>query len=361
MQINVANYHACVTCVNSLRIPLSQLQANVINANAVVTAANVTVSALAANGCATTVKSQCLRLFQACPWDCTTWGAVPTLGESITGICVCNANGISGSCCLWTVPAGVSLARFQIWGAGSPSGGSACCGGSMFGGTGAYASVIVPVVEGCQYTVCAGGTTFNCNTIAHTTDITAFPGCASFVTGFNLNNVCAEGGEPSMFCWMKTMTGSSMTVCQLAGPAQWCAVQQFQTAPCFCATASNYCNGGNSNSLSTCIPFGLSCKTYYGNTNFSSANTTYCVYGMNGLFNSMYLDPNSYGCQSQQPIYGFTCGCVWIYTSGTCGGCICCAAINNIPGAGGWATHAMGGSCMYGSGGRAGLVCIQYR
>mgnify|MGYP003348876141 CR=1 FL=1 len=55
-------------------------------------------------------------------------------------------------------PAGVTTARFQIWGAGGGSSGS-CAANFSFGtpgSTGAYASVILPVVPGCIYCLCAG-------------------------------------------------------------------------------------------------------------------------------------------------------------------------------------------------------------
>ena len=32
-----------------------------------------------------------------------------------------------GKCCLWTVPAGVSYANFEIWGGGAAGDGGCCC------------------------------------------------------------------------------------------------------------------------------------------------------------------------------------------------------------------------------------------
>ena len=45
---------------------------------------------------------------------------------------------------------------FKFGGPGAPSQGARCCGGSPFGAVGAYATVIIDAVPGCQYTLCAG-------------------------------------------------------------------------------------------------------------------------------------------------------------------------------------------------------------
>ena len=114
------------------------------------------------------------------------------------------------SCCYqFVVPEGVNSIVIEAWGAGG-AGGSAgdccCCQATPGGGGGGYASITVPTVPGCPYTVCvggggasawgmvcqnglsAGGTSFigggNC-------------GCSggiTFVTGYNLQNFCVTPG-----------------------------------------------------------------------------------------------------------------------------------------------------------------------
>jgi len=96
-----------------------------------------------------------------------------------------------GCCCLWTVPAGKSYIKFEMWGAGGGGGGSCCC---MFGWPGGSGSYVVKtltgseVTPGAQYTICAGGTGSWSNTNS------GCPGNTSFVTGPNLSNFCARGG-----------------------------------------------------------------------------------------------------------------------------------------------------------------------
>ena len=102
----------------------------------------------------------------------------------------CNAS------CNWTVPAGVTCARFQVWGAGGGSGTGCCCGGSPNGGNGAYASIIMPVTAGQTYALCAG-CAYCCYT--ERAQMTA-DGDASYVQGQGLTNFCAEGGESNIYC-----------------------------------------------------------------------------------------------------------------------------------------------------------------
>jgi len=65
-----------------------------------------------------------------------------------------------------------------------------CCSISPFGATGAYAVTCIPVVAGCQYTLCAG-CAFCCFPCFSTSGC---HGCASYVTGAGLCNFCAMGG-----------------------------------------------------------------------------------------------------------------------------------------------------------------------
>lgn len=96
-----------------------------------------------------------------------------------------------GRCCLWTVPNGTRYIKFEMWGGGGGGAGSCCCQQGCGGSGGSYAIKTLSgaqVVSGCQYTICAAGSTAQSNTCC------GFPGNTSFVTGFGLSGFCARGG-----------------------------------------------------------------------------------------------------------------------------------------------------------------------
>lgn len=100
----------------------------------------------------------------------------------------------TGCCCYWTVPNYVKKVTFEIWGAGGNGHGQCSCNrcqhfkGAQGGG---YATKTIPTCQGWNYTICAGGVyrcySIECNGLAN--------GCTSYVTGCNLSNFCACGGE----------------------------------------------------------------------------------------------------------------------------------------------------------------------
>ena len=122
------------------------------------------------------------------------------VGET-TSYCSC-----SGCCCLWTVPAGVYQAQFQIWGAGGNSTScqfAQCCSHAAAGGSGEYAFVMMNVAPGQTYTLCAGG---GLSTICNNCwDSNEYSGCNSFVCGSNSTCILSCGGHP----------GSIRTMCSL--------------------------------------------------------------------------------------------------------------------------------------------------
>ena len=92
-----------------------------------------------------------------------------------------NSSYNGGQCCLWTVPANVNQAKFEIWGGGGAGGGACCCQMQMCsGGSGDYVRKTVRVIPGCQITICAGGSTC-CTT------------CCCGPAGYN-SFVCLNGG-----------------------------------------------------------------------------------------------------------------------------------------------------------------------
>lgn len=133
-----------------------------------------------------------------------------------------NSNG--GRCCLFTVPAGATWARFEIWGGGGGGGGACCCQQAQSGGgSGSYTRKTIRVVPAQQYTICAGGSTccqglcrgdvgfpsYVCNPSAtypicacaaggapgYTQCFASFPGCYSCVS---LICGCTCGGDFSL-------------------------------------------------------------------------------------------------------------------------------------------------------------------
>ena len=286
------------------------------------------------------------------PSSTALWACIPT-GSGWTGgfkVCRCAGNPQFnyGSCCAWTVPGGVTCARFQIWGAGGGSGAGHCCGGSPFGSTGAYASVIMPVTAGNTYTLCAG-CAFACYPTRR--NLGRVPGCPSWVQGAGLCNFCANGGQGSLGVWMAQQ--GKRSICKLAA----FTALNYQ-GPCICCFGSHYCAQVNA----TCgvIPY-VAGASYFGTT-----TTRSIVYGIRGMWPRFCHDTNHFGCQTHAPIYGFesTSQCGFCWTSGTCCGRVfsaCCGQLQ-VPSAGGWGSIGMGGSYgVCGDMGKAGMVCVCFK
>lgn len=331
-------------------------------------------------------------LIDLTPWDPSNWSYIPRLpgsastsdpgtdpatGTAYSGFKVCATYLCTGYCCSWTVPAGASIARFQMWGAGGGSGSGCCCGGSPGGSTGAYASIIVPVTPGDTYTLCAGcanmcwGPWYQCTQ--------NMAGSASYVTGPNLCNVCASGACGNLWCRLAYDMGATYW---LNGCCKWTSPDCFAGGACICNGSSDFCFYG---SCATCgyINFSASkVSTYYGCYNGSFPNTDITknfgtiVAGIPSLNGFMCFDTNMYGVHCHPAIYGFesTSACCECFTS-SCGGpsLYWCGMTNcrMFPGAGGNLNTLYGGctarcDTWYGSGycggdrGRSGMVCVTY-
>jgi len=294
------------------------------------------------------------------PNQANMWCLIPTLPATgcswTTGFKVCDTTSLyrCGASCSWTVPAGVTCARFQIWGAGAGTGYACCCAFTPFGGTGAYASVIIPVTAGDIYTLCAG-----CALCCYATagaSISNLSGCASYVTGTGLSNFCAEGGEGNLYCQMTTrcVYGPVSGYCVFLGG---CICNNFSV----CWSTTSPAPGGPSCCFDNMYSSISSCKTYYGSA------TCGTVYGIRGSFGSIAVNCNATIRVQHPPIYGFASSscCCCIVSSNYGGGCSLSAANGylQIPGAGGWANFKCGGgiSGSYGDAGRLGMVCVSYR
>lgn len=339
-------------------------------------------------------RSMCIS-----PWCINQWVTIPTMpngntsyagntgGVDFSGFKVCAANLTSGACCQWTVPAGVTRARFQIWGAGAGSLSGCCCGGSTHGTTGAYASIIIPVVAGCQYTLCAGCA---CAVpIRWTTGCTSSHAAASYVTGYGLCNYCAMGGRGinHYFILCNDIGTNESGYCRWASPDCTCS-----SGACICASG-DFCFASSCASCG-CIPFSFSKPTtYYGcyTGTWSSTDNIDIVWaatvaGIPGLNGSHCYDTNFYGYYCHPPIYGFenVSRCVVLHCTGASVGGICCNHFDydymRYPGAGGTAVALFAGvtiacaplttsSVLYccnatvycgGDVGRSGMVCVTY-
>jgi hypothetical protein len=316
------------------------------------------------------------------------WSIIPTGSGWTTGFKVCDTSGFfrCGACCAWTVPGGVTCARFQIWGAGAGSGAAGCCGGSGFGGTGAYASVIIPVTAGNVYTLCAGCALCCYASWNQTSNAN---GCASYVTGSGLTNFCAAGGIGNI-CAEIASRRTYFLEAGIGGGASIPSITDLGEAfsylgYCLCATGSSFC----SNAISTPYNYNgcLTCGGGFmhnphmlyqmehatGSLPYGSA-TCGTVFGIRGSFTETCM--NHYckcGYMKSAPIYGFESEsqcCFQIQGGTTCGGNYCAASSSfgaviqsmRIPGAGGFAMQVAGGCLsICGDAGRMGMVCVSYK
>lgn len=316
------------------------------------------------------------------PWCCCYWAAIPALPSVTAGLLVCDTlYARCGVCCAWTVPGGAQFVRFQMWGAGALSQGAPCCCGiSIPGSSGAYASVIIPAVPGCVYTLCAGCAA--CCYPDMTNPVSTGSGCSSYVNGYGLDNVCAEGGEVSTFCWIKRkfavngVDNPDFTSCVIIPNSSWiCAgfaiKLGYYPGYCMCANGG-FCNAPSSCCSAGCHCFITSCKTFRGNV----TNATQCchfVIGTPGVWSSLTGFTTCYSlCVNFPPV---TCYCcctpVQCYASsrlnpaGDCGMCSLythpCGRPDNAPGRGGGGSMSAGGSPTFtGFPGNGGAVCVQY-
>ena len=301
------------------------------------------------------------RFLQLCPNDSSKWANIYGGADWTGGFKVCDATGNwrCGSNCTWTVPSGITKARFQMWGAGGGANHPArCCGWTHFGSTGAYLSVIIPVTAGSSYNLC-GGCAYCC-WAEPWSGANRRNGCPSYVTGPGLCYVCADGGDGSHGVYFGTRMGKSN--------------------PCYMPNANN---AGSNEDHRTCYYGGSICRNsghsggffdyvsgagYFGTTNISVAQGLTgesVLYGLRGQWGRMCVHNNSYGCFYHPLVYGFETesNCEMGYSQTCCGGGF--RATNGymqFPGAGGWMSSAMGGCVSHcGDNGRMGMVCVSYQ
>ncbi len=312
----------------------------------------------------TSLSQGLITCVETCPWVSCLWSQyLPSLITSPTGtLCVYDSG--SGDlqcnvCCLWTVPAGASRAVFQIWGAGAGTGAPQCCGGAPYGQNGAYVVASIPVTPGCQYTLCAG-----CSHCCYASSggIGGVPqSCKSYVTGYGLTNVCAEGACYSINRWICTIHGAT-------GCCRFQAAGQTGAGSCTCDSGGFTCDA----SCASCGVIGFNKDaliTWYGSTSLTNG----IVCGLPAMWGQACWDTNSYGYYISAPAVGIshnnpldtgTLGYCMQFTSGSCCGCYFwqnCKVLRCYPGLGGFPTRAMGGAVsVVGDRGRAGMVRVSW-
>ena len=356
MSIDVLAYNALNASIKPLRNTVAAQETCIVNTNSSITAVQSSITARSAcNACIQTqIDANLVPLIaNAGPTQSHLWCLIPEGSGWTGGFQVCDTSAFKrcGVSCNWTVPPGVTCARFQLWGAGGNSGSPATCGASPIGGTGAYASVIMPVTAGSLYCLCAG-CAFCCYSACGAQNTAS--GCASFIIGPQLTNFCAEGGEGSVFCEAITrgMIGPlSNSYCTYFG--------------CLCNSGSDFCwNYTRSSFMLGCfdarLPAISSCKTFYGSA------TGGTVYGIRGSFGQFSISSQGSICVAHPPIYGFasTSCCNCCIAVNYRGGCCRSACTGNmqIPGAGGWAGFKCASAAFPGGdSGRMGMVCVSFK
>jgi hypothetical protein len=143
----------------------------------------------------------------------------------------------NGGCCyLWTVPQGTTTIQFELVAGGGGGGPGRCCtGGYHPGGSGAYGTKILQAHKGqyqsgCQYTICAGGTTrCSCCGCCNGRRGCGFCGCVTYVQGSGLSNFCARGGS-----WGHHKCASWCYTCKMVSQCNWC---NNESASCVCGVS----------------------------------------------------------------------------------------------------------------------------
>ena len=288
-------------------------------------------------------------------WNATIGTVTAPLGN---GFKVCDTSGYfrCGATCNWTIPAGVTRARFQSWGPGAGTGSNCCCGGAPFGASGAYTVVEIDVTPGEIFCLCAG--------------------CAYCCYAYQTNHggcggptcICSNAG----LCWTTCSADTNGCFCkwhcvfQTAGETNktgYCNLE----APGGQGCAINSCNGWNfcwdTAADDMCVDFAYDVTRTWAIPDLTSRNGT--SYGIPSMFPFMCI-PSSGLNESRScpaPVFGYPgLSCTFIWNGNSCFGCNFTGCNHRQgPGSGGAASSVFSGcnSCG-GDSGRMGMICVSW-
>lgn len=214
-----------------------------------------------------------------------------------------------GFCCLWTVPAGVTYAVFEMWSGGGSGGNSCCCMMGAGAGAGGYAVKGCTVAAGQQIRICAAGS--GCCSDSNG----GLTGCATFV--------CSLGGG-GQSTWLSCMPGG------------------------FCAYPESRCNfyAGCYHCCSMCS----CCGGVSNNADFNVTGTSGTIHPTQFCFDEGHQFAGNAPFAAPGPRIGPNGCCVWGGSQG----------FGIFPGGGGLTAQSYGGGCCYGGPGAGGLVYVLY-
>lgn len=212
-----------------------------------------------------------------------------------------------GRCCLWTVPANVNCAIFEIWSAGGDGGGACCCMQGGGAGGGVYAIKTCTISPGQTFTICAAGS-----------------GCC-------MQNEAGRAGDPSWVCSNGGGGQPTWYMCADGGREVTRSVRCFYYIGCYTCCSSCFCCS---------IAYGA--DFFIGGTTGVGMGTQHCIdqghqyAGTAPMTTGPRLGPN--GC------------CAW---GGSCSNI-------HFPGGGGHSSQGHPGGCCCGTPGGGGMVYVLY-
>ena len=285
----------------------------------------------------------------------------PKVSTGLGGFKVCAADSYSSATCSWVVPAGVTKAQFQLWGAGGVTNQVCCCSVTPFGVSGAYQLVTMNVTPGETIVLNSG---CNCSNNNSQSCINACGSSSSYICKASEFTFFASGG----FSDGSPMAADYGSYSKLA--YQQCMFNACDNVITNKPSTSSPTNFGwctqPETTVRAIVPMSYASHVTWGDiTTADRVKTTRNVtqYGVNGLWGALnYLchgDPNS--ALFSAPSVGFD-GCVYAFsiTTSSCSGCQRGVAQGYpyVPGHGGSPTIMAGGSTCYGDWGRMGMICV---
>lgn len=284
------------------------------------------------------------------------WNMIPVMDSPIGSLCVIDYDSSYWRCdrsCNWTVPSGVTEAKFQLWGPGGGTGQNCCCGGAPYGPTGAYMTFTKTVSASQVYCIHTGCASCCCGSQT-TPGVCGSPTC---LEGPGLSGVCVDSG---CSCWQKWWSDLGWSP---GSNSNNCYVPNLDGCSPTSCSGWNYCwDSGNDD---TTVPFAYSSSTGHGVIDDVVAGTKHII---NGMWPYISIgECNEKTCHISSPVYGFVDQMTGCNPSSNSNGGHCKGAtqgFHQFPAQGGSWNYAQGGinaTSYRGDYGRAGMVCIQWK